>query len=211
MSTDALYLMGISAVGAAGGKIAYVARRRWSFESWAWLRAQGWLGTGRDIQPHAKWSELFVDSNTKEFDPYRFQMAIFSLVVAVALITTSATGLAAFTVPPEMLGLLGISQAVFIGGQAMEDGGYNELDKKLKEVRDLQQSSHELQMAATMAKSSVAADVAKATQDAAVEQKKLDTAVRQAAEMFLSVYGEQIGKVPDEVKNARKLGAAALT
>jgi len=214
MSTDILYLMGISAVGAAGGKMAYVARRRLSLENWAWLRRKGWLPAGKDVQTHAKWSELFVDSNTKEFDPYRFQMAIFSLVVAVALITASATGLEAFKIPPEMLGLLGISQVVFIGGQALEDGGYQELDKKLTEVQKLAKSAQIAAQKAEAARAEAVKAAAPGTTppktaaevEADAEREKYKTALAQAAEMFSGIYGEQLGPdLPAPVLEARNM------
>jgi hypothetical protein len=93
MSVDVMTLMGISAVGAVGGKVTYVYKRRLSFENWAWLRRKGWLPVGKDVAPRARWSELFLDSDTREFDPYSFQMAVFSLVVAVALLRSGLSGL----------------------------------------------------------------------------------------------------------------------
>ena len=161
----------------------------------------GWLAPGKDVAPAAKSSELVVDSDTKEFDPYRFQTAIFSLVVAVALITTSATGLEAFTVPPEMLALLGISQVVFIGGQAMENGGYAELDKTLTDLRKLEMSYNDLKTKADAPKADAAAKAAAGTAPATtdaensanVERAKYRAALAQAAEMFIGVYSAQIG------------------
>lgn len=213
MSKDVLVLMGISAVGAVGGKIAYLANRRLSLDNWAWLRRKGWLEPSKDIAPHAKWSELLVDSSTKEFDPYRFQMAIFSLVVAIALIAASATGLEAFTVPPEMLGLLGISQVVFIGGQAMEGGGYAELDKKLTDVLKLEKNYSQLKSDASTARANAAkaaaagVEPAKTPAETAAEAEfaKYQNAVAQAAESFAAIYDEQIGpNPPPPLVEARK-------
>jgi len=216
MSTDVLYLMGISAFGAAGGKMAFRATRRLSLDNWAWLRRQGWLGTDKDIDiaPRAKWGELFVDNATKEFDPYRFQMGIFSLVVAIALISVSATGLEAFAIPPEMLGLLGISQVVFVGGQALEDGGYGELDKKLTEAVRLGKSYNQLKAKAAAASVAPAQAAPDGTPPAKTEKgttpeaelAKYQDAVTQAAEMFASVYNEQIGDDPPEPLTAARNG-----
>jgi hypothetical protein len=54
MSFDVLALMGISAIGAVGGKLANISRRRISLENWAWLRRKGWLPVGKDVAPRAK-------------------------------------------------------------------------------------------------------------------------------------------------------------
>src|SRR6202040_4115573 len=85
--------------------------------------------------PRARWAELITDYDAREFDVYSFQMAIFSLIVAVALITTNLAGLEAFHIPTELLGLLGLSQGVFIVGRAAGTSAYQELDAALSDVR----------------------------------------------------------------------------
>ena len=181
MSTDVLLLMGISGAGAIGGKVAFVSRRRLSMENWAWLRRKGWLPPDKDRQPYAKWSELLIDNGTKEFDPYRFQMAIFSLVVAIALITASATGLEAFKIPQEMLILLGLSQTVFVAGQAMENGGFTELDQKLTEVQKLARSAQDMAQKAVAAKAEAAKAEAAKAEAAKAEAAKAGAAQPDAA------------------------------
>ena len=225
MSVDVLYLMGLSAYGAAGGKLAFTAARRLSLENWTWLRRKGWLTVTGDIADRAKWSDLFIDNDTKEIDPYRFQMAIFSLVVAIALIKTSATGLDAFHIPNELLALLGISQTIFIGGQAIDRGGYRELDTKLTEVRKREDTFREL---TAKAKPAVPAPPARpssllAPQDAGksqgadgqpqaptsdeaeAERKAFKAAVAQAKEMFVAIYGQQIGTLPAALRMADRM------
>jgi hypothetical protein len=194
MSTDVMLLLGISAVGAAGGKLAYTANRRLRFENWAWLIRQGWLpkSGSRDTAQRAKWSELFIDSDTREFDPYSFQMAVFSLVVAVALARTSLTGLGTFKIPGELLALLGISQAVFIGGKAMDRGGYRELEEKLDEVR-----THEQKLAILKQKQDAKPDDVKAETEAFLESRA------QAAQMFAEAYRSQLPDgIPKVVEDA---------
>lgn len=193
MSTDVLQLLGISAVGAAGGKIAYIYKRRLSLENWAWLRRRGWLPPGGDVAKRAKWSDLILDSDTREFDPYSFQMALFSVVVAVALIRTAScancsTGLATFRIPAELLALLGLSQAVFIGGKAIEKSAYLELGTQLDDVR---KQESEFQQA------SMKPDPATADQ----KRQAFKASAVQAAEMFWDTYGEQLGKKPAAIEN----------
>jgi hypothetical protein len=190
MSTDVMMLMGISAVGAVGGKLAYVKNRRLSLENWAWLRRKNWLPTGKDVAGRAKWSELFLDSDTKEFDVYSFQMAVFSLVLAVALVRSGLSGLASFKISPELLALLGLSQTVFIGGKATETTGYSELNKKLDEVRQHENKYLEL------FKDADAKEQAKAP----AELDAFHTSALQAAEMFWSVYIQQLDSRPRETE-----------
>lgn len=202
MSNDVMLLMGISAVGAVGGKIAFTANRRISFQNWAWLIRHGWLPElpgKRDIAPRAKWSELFLDSETKEFDPYSFQMAIFSVIVAVALAQTSLSGLGTFKIPAELLALLGISHAVFIGGKAIDKGGYRELDDKLDEVR-----KHELNVAALNAKTDAKPE------ELAKEKDALRESIAQAAQMFAETYRNQLqGRIPEAAEIAARGGTSA--
>jgi hypothetical protein len=202
MSADVMLLMGVSAVGAAGGKIAYVANRRLSFQNFAWLIRQGWLPalpSKRDVAPRAKWSELFLDSQTKEFDPYSFQMAIFSIIVAIALAQTSLSGLGTFKIPPELLGLLGISQAVFIAGKALDQGGYRDLDQKLEEVR-----RHESNVATLDKKTDRKPDELEKEKDALRESRA------QAAQMFIECYRNQLqDNIPAVVEEVARGGTSA--
>jgi hypothetical protein len=195
MSADVMLLMGISAVGAAGGKVAYTANRRLSLQNFAWLIRKGWLPalpSKRDVAPRAKWSELFLDSQTKEFDPYSFQMAIFSVIVAIALAQTSLSGLGTFKIPAELLALLGISQAVFIGGKALDKGGYRDLDEKLNEVR-----KHELTLAALDKKTD------RKPNELEIEKDALKESTAQAAQMFMECYRNQLqDKISDVVEKA---------
>jgi hypothetical protein len=206
ISSDVLLLLGISAFGAAGSKLVSNSRRRLSLENWAWLRRKGWLPPLSDVAPRAKWSELVLDADTKEFDAYSFQMIIFSIVVAVALISTSVTGLGTFQIPMQLLALLGISQVVFIGGQAIDKNGYSELGAKLDDVRKHEEAYQEL-----ITKTQPAAQPADATvkaltpADAEVERKAFKSSVAQAAEMFWAVYGDQIGPKPPELRKALDL------
>ena len=197
MSLDVMPLMGISAVGAVGGKMTYVKNRRLSLENWAWLRRKQWLLIGKDVAARAQWSELFLDSDTKEFDVYSFQMAVFSLVLAVALVRSGLSGLASFKISPELLGLLGLSQTIFIGGKAAETTGYMELNKKLDDVRQHENKFLELK------NDPDAKEQAKAN----AELVAFHDSALQAAEMFWSVYIEQLNSRP---RNTEKDRVAAM-
>jgi hypothetical protein len=223
LSTDVLKLLGISAIGAAGGKLTLIAKRRLSLDNWAWLTRKGWLPPEREVVPRAKWRELITDPDNKEFDIYSFQMAIFSVVVAFGLISTNATGLATFEIPDQLLGLLGLSQAIFIGGKAVEKSSFSELDEKLTKVRQAgvayRDAAHAVvaansaSVAATAAATSRPNDAAalKAATDAEAkmaekvavaktEEDRFKNEIAQTANMFWALYAEQIGPKPEPLR-----------
>jgi hypothetical protein len=194
MSTDVMLLLGISAVGAVGSKIALVRNRRLDYENWAWLVRHGWLPKQgkRDVARRAKWSELFLDADTDEFDIYSFQMAVFSLVVAAALVRTSLSGFGTFKIPEQLLVLLGLSQGVFIAGKAIDKNGYRELNDKLNEVR-----AQERKVAVLQDKTD------RKPEDLAAAQDELLEGTAQAAQMFAEIYNKQLPNgIPEVVEQA---------
>jgi hypothetical protein len=189
LSEDVLVLLGISAAGAAGGKLTAVMKNRLRLDNWVWLRQKRWLVGEEDVAPRARWRELVTDG--RELDVYSFQMAVFSLVVAVSLVTAGATALATFDIPPELLTLLGISQVVYVGGKAINPSSRAELDEKLTEVRALEQQ-FKLKAAAALAGKGGSPTLSDAITNAQAEYQSYRTAVEQAAEMFHAIYGRRI-------------------
>jgi hypothetical protein len=186
LSTHVLYLLGISAGGAVGGKIAFLYRRRLSLENWAWLRRMTWLLDTPEAERRARWSDLLLDTGTGEFDPYNFQMAIFSIVVVAALINTSIGGLETFSIPPTLLGILGISQVVYVGGKAIQVDSYKDLNAKLDDIRKLENECRAAQ-AGVIGDATAAPDPAKIAK-IKLKHEELETALKDAAEMFLGTY-----------------------
>ncbi|MBK1667170.1 hypothetical protein CKO28_03815 [Rhodovibrio sodomensis] len=129
LSADVLLLLGISGVGGAAVKQASVLRRRVSAENWSWLKRQGWAAP--PVQ--ASWGDLVMEGT--EFDVYRFQILIFSLIVGGALLFTGLFGLANFELPPALLGLLGLSQVVYLGGKVVSRPETVELNKAITNLR----------------------------------------------------------------------------
>jgi hypothetical protein len=199
LSDDVLILLGISAVGTIGGRVTYAAKRRLALENWVWLRRKGWLTGREDIARQARWRELVIDTDNNEFDTYSFQMAIFSLVVAVALISTTWTGLARFEIPDQLLTLLGLSQAIYVGGKAVEKSAFGELDQKISALR-----AHEKKYQEAVAAESAAPDEpgkAEAIRRANTERDAFKTEAGQAADMFWALYGDMIGRKPAALEN----------
>lgn len=199
LSTDVLYLLGISAAGATGGKLVQLNKRRLSYPNWAWLRRHNWLPRiSDDFSARAHWRELITDYDGKEFDVYSFQMAIFSLVVAIALLLTNLSSFQSFHISTVLLGLLGISQGVFVVGRAADTTAYQELDNALDELRKKENSY-----------------IVLSTQpdkqaDAEAALKAYRTQAQQTAIMFWDIYGEQIGGEPQKPAELDPTHLAAL-
>lgn len=143
LSPDILYLLGIGAAGTAGAKVAAVTRKRLSFENWAWLKRKNWISQdiGRARRP-PQWTDLITSEEA--FDVSKFQMLVVSFIVGVALVAAGATGtetdgLKNFTIPPSLLGLLGLSQAVNVGGKAIGPATNADLNAQLNKLRQLEQ------------------------------------------------------------------------
>lgn len=130
LSQDVLLLLGIAGAGAAGAEVTAVSRNRLSLENWAWLKHRGWTKPD-DAEP--RWRDLITSGNS--FDVYKFQMLTFSLIVGLSLMFTGLTELAEFTIPPTLLGVLGLSQVVYVGGKAVAPATFEEVNKALDALR----------------------------------------------------------------------------
>jgi|GEM_PF-1028245 len=135
LSPDVLMLLGISAAGTAGAKATAVTRKRLSSENWSWLVKKGWVKAKMD-KGQESWGDLLLTAG--EFDVSKFQMLAFNLVVAIALLISGLTELADFTIPPTLLGILGLSQAVYLGGKVIPANPFADLDKMTTDLRDLE-------------------------------------------------------------------------
>jgi hypothetical protein len=134
LSTSILLLLGISGVSAAASAATDVNRNRLAFDNWAWLVRRGWLqDSGLAAERTAKWRDIVTTDGT--FDVYRFQMLVFSLVVGGALLTTGLTDLASFEVPQTLLGILGLSQVVYIGGKLTSPPSCADIDAAITDLR----------------------------------------------------------------------------
>lgn len=144
LSSDILVLLGIGAAGTAGGKITAIAKKQLSFENRAWLMRKGWIKESIEREPSDRkpeFGDLLRSGN--EFDISKFQLLVFSLVIGVALIYFTGFGpdaksLSNFEIPAGYLGLIGLSQVVYVGGKAVGTNTKADLDKKLNEVRKLE-------------------------------------------------------------------------
>jgi len=127
-------LLGISAVGAAIAQRTTTNNERLDFENWVWLVRKDVLPIYKEHAP--SWGDLMTTG--REFDIYKMQTLLFSLVVAVALLVTGEGRLDTFTVPDTMLGILGLSQIVYITGTLVRPPTVSELNKALSDLRELE-------------------------------------------------------------------------
>lgn len=133
LSDQVLLLLGIAGAGSVGGTLATTNRRRISFDNWAWAKRKGWIGPSGYNVENPSWSDLF--STDGDFDPYKFQMLSFSFVVGVSLLILGVNGLASFTIPSALLGVIGLSQVTYLGGKIVMGSTFGDLDDKLTALR----------------------------------------------------------------------------
>lgn len=205
ISSDVLLLLGISAGGAAGSNTASVLKKRLRFENWSWLRNRGWLIAhergveGGAPHPPIRWGDLLKTDG--QFDIYSFQLATVSLVVAVALVTSDLGKLASFVLPGNILALLGLSNAVFIGGKVVAPPSFGELDQKVDAVRQGEQAwraaKAELE-AEEGARKPNAEKVTKAKATTAELLQAFKVAAREAARMLKALFGAEGTKFKTE-------------
>jgi hypothetical protein len=134
ISSTVLLLLGIAGIGSTVAKGADNSRTTITPENRAWLLRNQWLSsTANPTNIDAHWRDLFTTDG--EFDVYRYQSFIFSLVVAGALIIGGVTQLSSFEIPQTLLGILGLSQIVYIGGKLVTPTSMADLNKSIDDLR----------------------------------------------------------------------------
>jgi hypothetical protein len=120
ISNDLLILLGISAVGAGGAKFTQTLKVSLKPETARFLIGKGWFDWKLlPARTHATLGNLLLTDD--RLDVYKFQMAIFTVVVACYVISAGQTDLGEVKISDTMLYLIGISQAVYVGGKAVTD------------------------------------------------------------------------------------------
>jgi len=139
ISTTVLMLLGIAAVGSTAAKATDVQRSRIDFDNWTWFIGKKWLPKGGLAEVnHAKWTHIVTSDG--EFDVYRYQSCIFSLVVGGALLAAGINQLASFSIPETLLGVLGLSQVVYVAGKLTTPPSFAELNKATSDLRTLEKN-----------------------------------------------------------------------
>ncbi|ABE39413.1 hypothetical protein RPD_2178 [Rhodopseudomonas palustris BisB5] len=135
LSTTILELIGISGIGAAAAKGTDSSKGNLSPANLTWLHNKGWYDSPSVTTPR---EPTFYDliSSDDAFDVYRFQSLVFTVAVGVALLIGGLTQLASFTIPQNILGILGLSQIVYIAGKLVSPSDAARLDAAVTELRE---------------------------------------------------------------------------
>jgi hypothetical protein len=189
LSSTILILLGIAAIGSTAAKATDLQRNRIDFANWSWFIGKGWLPKGGLAEVNrAKWRDIVTSDG--EFDVYRFQSCIFSLVVGGALLVTGINQLASFSIPETLLGVLGLSQVVYVAGKLTTPPSFAELNKATEELRKLEKD-----FALAVAKASPAsrpADIRAASALADQEYKSYRTMADNVRIGFETITGREV-------------------
>jgi len=93
ISQDLLMLMGISSVGAVGAKYTATLKSQLNEDTQRFLYAEGWFSGApiNTVSEKPELGDLLLTNN--RLDVYKFQMAMFSVLVAIYILRTGATDL----------------------------------------------------------------------------------------------------------------------
>ncbi|MGY4198879.1 hypothetical protein [Bradyrhizobium sp. USDA 4520] len=139
LSASILALLGISGIGATIAKGTDSQRNTLSADNRAWLLRHGWIPMAKTVvdPANATWRDFFTTDGA--FDVYRYQSFIFGLVVIGGLIAAGVNQLSTFVVPGTILGIVGLSQVVYIGGKLVTPTNISDLNAAIAGLRSEEQ------------------------------------------------------------------------
>lgn len=206
ISPDILLLLGISAAGATGSAVTDSMKTRLSFENWSWVRNYKWLtvyekGASQTTDPNlARWRDLLKTND--DFDIYKFQLVIVSIVVGAGLLGSDLMSLSKFTIPPNLLGLLGLSNAVYIAGKAVGTS-FAELNDTVAKLRAAEKDWVSTVCATIVALPTQLEKLNLAIKTAPEKYEAYITLAREAARMLQAIYGMEGTKFKEpDIKDA---------
>jgi hypothetical protein len=120
LSTDLLYLIGISTAGTAASQAAMAIRKNLEPAIYEYVQQLGWF-TAPLAEPQGKGRPSGLLLTNKRFDIYKFQMLVFTCVIAAYVIATGADELGNIQISATLLTLMGMSQGAYVGGRAAAD------------------------------------------------------------------------------------------
>jgi hypothetical protein len=166
ISTDLLKLLGISAIGAVGARFTHTLKTAPNDQTARYLIGKGWYNwTKVDMRELATFRQLLLTDG--RLDVYKFQIAIFTIVVACYVLSSGQSSLGDVKISETMLYLIGISQGVYVGGKAVTDRT-TDLEAAVQKMIDLEPQIH-------------AKEVAPATATSAAELEALKDEYKKAA------------------------------
>jgi hypothetical protein len=176
LSGSILTLLGISGIGATIAKGTDSQRNTLSTDNRAWLLRGNRVPMAKTVvdSSNATWRDFFTTDGV-----YRYQSFIFGLVVIGGLIAAGVSQLSTLVVPNTILGIVALSQVVYIGGKLVTPTNISDLNAAIAGLRSDEQK---LKAAAVAKKHGQVASLAEAIplmgQDAydAYRQKARDVA-----------------------------------
>lgn len=121
LSTDLLYLLGISTAGAAGSQVTAGFKKGMERRAADYVDRLGWF-TAPLRRPRRRVDPSGLLMTGGRFDANKFQMLVFTVVIAAYVIQTGASELDTLHISSTLLTLMGMSQGAYVGGHAMSDG-----------------------------------------------------------------------------------------
>lgn len=120
ISGDLLKLLGISALGAVGSRFTHTLKTSPNDQTIRYLIGKGWYNWPKvDERKLATFRQLLLTDG--RLDVYKFQIGIFTLIVACYVLSAGQASLGEVKISETMLYLIGISQGVYVGGKAVTD------------------------------------------------------------------------------------------
>jgi hypothetical protein len=189
ISGSILTLLGISGIGATIAKGTDNQRNTLSADNRAWLLRRNWLPMAKTVvdPSNATWRDFFTTDGV--FDVYRYQSFIFGLVVIGGLIAAGVNQLSTFVVPDTILGIVGLSQVVYIGGKLVTPTNVSDLNTAISGLR-----SDELKFKAT-AVAAKQGQVASLTEAIPLAGQSAYDAYRQKAKDVAAIFADATGIV----------------
>jgi hypothetical protein len=176
ISTDLLYLIGISATGAGGSQITDTIKKNLHESSYDFAKKIGWFSAPLAGNNDAvKMSSLLITN--KRFDMFKFQMLVFTIVIAFYVTASGANELANIKISPTLLSLMGMSQGAYMVGKASSDS-LGPLHDQLSSMRIIQQqflNSHHPEIKKMLI-------------------RRYATTAQEAADMFSNLFARDIPK-----------------
>lgn len=137
LSTDLLYLIGISTAGAAASQVTASIKAELDPPIYQYAQRLGWFTAPlAGAHRQARAAELLMTG--ERFDIYKFQMLAFTFVVAAYVIASGADELGDIQISSTLLALMGMSQGAYVGGRAASDT-LTPLQDQLRGMQDLQE------------------------------------------------------------------------
>jgi hypothetical protein len=207
LSADILALLGITALGSFGARIAANSGSV-STANIAWLAGKG-VVAGNTRLP--RMSDLVIADG--EVDLTRVQAFFFTLLVCSSLIFSGTADLAGFTVPAQTMQLLGLSQLTYVAGKAIPAEGVRRLNAEMDALRTAERQCVEARarviaapLATGLDDAARAAEQIRAAEALAQARQRWSDARAAAATTLEPIYGERFRA--DRLENLEP-GAAA--